>query len=212
MKWKRVHIFMILIVWLSGCVSNRALHESMGHYYVYKFGLRENEKTKNWKNTHFNNDSIDVVFYPDYNRILFEIKNISHQPMSILWDSVRLNSEDYTSKIMLSGTPFAKAGQSLSPATIAPQQSYKDYLLPVELIYKDGKNENGWKVADIYPVFDNKSESESDKIMGQFNQNIMTLTMPIVFNGKMVRYHFTFFPVEIERVISPDKIPHPSTH
>lgn len=185
----------------------------MGHYYAYKFAIRENRAKKKWKNCFFENDSIKLQFIPYYNKIYIAVTNKVGADAAVLWDSAVFVENNNRSAILLAGSQLHLMGHT--PATVVAKDStYRNYFRSaafVKYLPNDSLSDaKGWRIFDMYPIYDHKSEQESNSIMGAFGRDMFTLFLPVSFNDTLVRYQLTFFPVELERVDHPSQIPKPS--
>ncbi|PZP49467.1 MAG: hypothetical protein DI598_07760 [Pseudopedobacter saltans] len=178
------------------------MQKNLGHYYIYKFGVKENKK--NWKKPNFKDDLISVEFTPNYNNIGIEIVNQSYEMVTVDWNRVRFEENDIVSNVLVWGSDFANKNEVLPVNILKPGQGMRTGIVPTELIDYAPKdslaNKNGYVVHQMYPDYDGLDEKESFAIMGLLGSELFKLKIPVIVRDQVVDYTFTFVPVEIERV------------
>ncbi|MFT4205230.1 MAG: hypothetical protein QM610_15105 [Chitinophagaceae bacterium] len=188
---------------LSSCItSNKTMEKDLGHYYVYKFGIRESKK--NWKKAAFQDDVIAINFTPDYNHIAFELVNTSSENMTVDWNKVVFQENDVKSNVLLWGSDLSQKEQMQPVNTLKPGQGIRNGLIPRELVEYAPKDsladKNGFVIHQMYPDYDRNDEKESFVIMGLLGADLFKLTIPVTIKNQTLNYTFTFVPVEIEHV------------
>lgn len=108
------------------------MQKNLGHYYIYKFGVKENKK--NWKKPNFKDDLISVEFTPNYNNIGIEIVNQSYEMVTVDWNRVRFEENDIVSNVLVWGSDFANKNEVLPVNILKPGQGMRTGIVPTELI------------------------------------------------------------------------------
>lgn len=190
------------IIFSSCFSSHEAMQNHLGHYYIYKFGIKENKK--NWKKSVFNDDLVSIDFSPNYNNIGIQIVNESSEIITVDWNKVTFEENDIKSNVLVWGSDLSKKYEVLPVNILKPGQAIRTGILPTELIDYAPKDsladKNGYVVHQMYPDYDRLDEKESFIIMGLLGAELFKLSIPITVRDQVVNYTFTFVPVEIERV------------
>ncbi|WP_447640080.1 MULTISPECIES: hypothetical protein [Chitinophagaceae] len=188
---------------LSGCISSReSMQKDLGHFYVYKFGVKENKK--NWKKAAFKDDIIDISFSPNYNNIGLQLINNSSEIITIDWNRATFQENDIKSRVLVWGSDLAKKYEVLPVNVLKPGQGIRSGIIPAELVAYAPKDSladaNGYVVHQMYPDYDGMDEKESFTIMGLLGTELFQLHIPIIIKDQTISYTFTFVPIEIEHV------------
>lgn len=126
--------------------------------------------------------------------------NKTHQPISIIWDSVRLTENSIKTKVFLWGSNFNERTQPLASANVYPSKVYNNGLIPMDLVVRDSSNKDQWKIHPMYPDYDENSVANSETIMSLLGQNLIQLHFVIAINDKTQAFDINIVPIEIEHV------------
>ncbi len=192
-----------LILFLQSCItSNVTMEKDLGHFYVYKFGIKENKK--NWKKPEFKDDIVSLEFVPNYNNIAITLINESSEIITVDWNKVMFEENDIKSNVLVWGSDLSKKYEVLPVNVLKPGQAIRTGIIPTELVEylpKDSlADKNGFVIHQMYPDYDRKDQSESFIIMGLLGAELFKLTIPVIIHNETIPYVFTFVPVEIEHV------------
>lgn len=190
----------------TGCITtHESVQAHLGHYYLYKFGIKENKG--NWKKPEFQDDMISIDFSPNYNTIGMQIVNQSAEIITIDWNNVTFEENDIKSHVLVWGSDFGKKTERMPISVLKPGQGIRTGIVPIDMIDYAPKDstadKNGYVVHQMYPDFDRLDDKESYIIMGLLGAELFKIKMPIVTNRQKIDYNFTFSPVEIERTTTP---------
>lgn len=185
-----------LFYWgLPACITSQKMMDNInGHYYKYTFAVREATTRK--KTTNFENKYLHVHFDPAYNRVNFDLKNLSNQPVEIIWSETVIQTSEDSSHIVHSGVPISQPASEMPPTVVSSGQTIQDFLLPVDLIHqKEGVN----TIEDIYPAQDDSLSVKNDWIMQQIGENLFIVYLAVRINGQKKILRFRFYPIVMQR-------------
>ena len=196
-------VFLLGWVLLQACISSKTtMEKNLGHYYVYKFGIKENKK--NWRKPAFKDEVISVDFSPNYDNVGIELVNQSAETITLDWNKVVFEENDIKSNVLVWGSDLAKKYELLPVNVLKPGQGIRSGIIPTELVAYAPKDsladKNGFVVHQMYPDYDRMEQKESFIIMGLLGAELFKLTIPVTLKDQTLFYTFTFVPVEIERV------------
>lgn len=185
----------LLYCGLPACITSQKMMDNInGHYYKYTFAVREATTRK--KTTNFENKYMQVHFDPAYHRVNFDLKNLSDQPIEIIWSETVIQTSSDSSHIIHTGIPVSQSANAIAPTKVAPGQTIQDFLLPVDLIHKkDGVN----TIEDIYPEKDDSLSVKNDWIMQQIGQNLFIVYLAMRVKGQKEILRFRFYPIIMQR-------------
>lgn len=194
---------LLLVLLLQSCISsNVKMQKDLGHFYVYKFGIKENKK--NWRKPEFKDDIVSMEFVPNYNNISIQLVNESSEIITVDWNKVVFQENDIKSNVLVWGSDLSKKYEVLPVNVLKPGQGLHTGIIPTELVQylpKDSlADKNGYVIHQMYPDYDRMDEKESFTIMGLLGAELFKLTIPIIIKDQTIVYTFTFVPVEIEHV------------
>ena len=188
----------ILVVVLGmiaqGCISSKRMMEAVhGHYYEYKFSMREANSRKKavWEK-----DGIKLSFTPVYNRINFSLENKSAQPVEVLWHKSSMVQENDSSAIIHGGVSLSADPKKQLPSVIEKGKSLNDFILPLLLIEIQDRK---LSIRDLYPEKDDELSEKNDWIMHLIGQDLFRLHLVIKMGGTEQDLTLNFYPIEITR-------------
>jgi len=178
------------------------MQNNLGHYYTYKFGIKESKK--NWKKSYFKDDIVAIDFSPNYNNVGMEIVNQSSEIITVDWNKVVLEENDIKSNVLVWGSDLSQKHEVLPVNILKPGQGIRTEIIPAEMIGYAPKDsladKNGYVIHQLYPDYDHKDDKESAIIMGLLGVELFKIKIPITIHNQTLDYTFTFVPVEIERM------------
>jgi hypothetical protein len=187
-------ITFLLIFVLQGCITSQKMMDAVhGHYYQYKFSMRQSDSRKKalWENR-----GVKLLLVPDYNRINFSLENHSGAPVEIIWTQSSMVQLNDSSAVIHGGISLSSNPRAQAPSVIANGQSLQDFILPLLLIEINGKT---LSIRDLYPEKDDELSEKNDWIMHLIGQDLFKLYLVLKINGQQQQLAFTFYPVEIMR-------------
>ena len=184
----------LLIIVLQGCITSQKMMDAVhGHYYQYKFSMRQSDSRKK---AQWENRGVKLLLAPDYNRINFSLENHSGSPVEIIWTQSSMVQLNDSSAVIHGGISLSSNPRAQAPSVIANGQSLQDFILPLLLIEINGKT---LSIRDLYPEKDDELSEKNDWIMHLIGQDLFKLYLVLKINGQQQQLAFTFYPVEIMR-------------
>lgn len=184
----------LLIIVLQGCITSQKMMDAVhGHYYQYKFSMRQSDSRKK---AQWENRGVKLLLAPDYNRINFSLENHSGAPVEIIWTQSSMVQLNDSSAVIHGGISLSSNPRAQAPSVIANGQSLQDFILPLLLIEINGKT---LSIRDLYPEKDDELSEKNDWIMHLIGQDLFKLYLVLKINGQQQQLAFTFYPVEIMR-------------
>lgn len=189
--WIPAFIYSLL---MQGCISSQRMIEAVhGHYYQYKFSMRESDSRKK---AIWDKNGVKMTFTPVYNRINFSLENKSGSPVEILWNKSSMVQENDSSAIIHGGVTLNSDPGKQPPSRIVENQSLQDFILPLLLIEIKDRH---LSIRDLYPEKDDELSEKNDWIMHLIGQNLFRLHLVLKINGKQQQVTLNFYPIEIMR-------------
>lgn len=179
---------------MQGCISSKRMMEAVhGHYYAYKFSMRESDSRKK---AEWEKDGVKLVFTPVYNRVNFSIENKSEGDVEILWNKSSMVQQNDSSAVIHGGVSLNDDPKKQSSSLISRGESLQDFILPLLLIEIKEKN---LSIRDLYPEKDDTLSVKNDWIMHLIGQDLFRLHLAIKVNGIQRMIALNFYPIEITR-------------
>lgn len=195
---KSLKLFIELAVLMSfifqGCITSQKMIDAVhGHYYQYKFSMRESGSRKKaiWEK-----DGIKLNLMPSYNRINFSLENHSGKPAEIIWVKSSMVQSNDSSAVIHGGVSLSSNPRAQAPSVIENGKTLQDFILPLLLINVEGKQ---LSIRDLYPEKDDELSVKNDWIMHLIGQELFKLYLVIKIDETERHLSFTFYPVEIIR-------------
>ena len=127
----------------------------------------------------YSDSLLSVVIVAGYSDLYFIIKNNSNNSIKVYWNEASfVGTDGFTSKIMHSGIKYIEREKMQTPTTIIAGASLADCVVPINNVELVG---NDWKER---PLFDHTTPI--------YEAQYMKLMLPILVNGVMNEYLFTF--------------------
>lgn len=188
-------VFVGLIAALPACITSQRMMDNInGHYYKYTFAVREATTRK--KSADFEKDGFFLHFDPQYNRVNFDFKNKSNAPISIVWSKTLIITNSDSSGVLHAGIPLSDRFVNMPPTVVAAGASYSDFILPLDLIQKEGDHQT---IKDIYAEKDDALSVNTDWIMGQIGRDIFAVQFTLQIDGHQQVLPFHFYPIVMQR-------------
>lgn len=111
----------------------------------------------------FADDNIRIRFSFGPTRIGFKLENLTKNSIKVIWDeSVFMDSDGTTMRVMHEGVRFMEKGKSMPPSIIGPGGNIDDTILPADLTTFTG---HVWTTERIFPdgYFDEFQQSAFDE-------------------------------------------------
>lgn len=188
--------FFLAVLWMpqQSCISSQKMMEAVhGHYYQYKFSMRESDVRKK---AVWDKNGVKLIFTPAYNRINLSVENKSHGPVEILWHKSSMVQENDSSAVIHGGVSLSSDPQKQPVSAIDAGQSLQDFILPLLLIEIGDKQ---LSIRDLYPEKDDELSEKNDWIMHLIGQDLFRLHLVLKINGQQQVLTFHFYPIEIMR-------------
>jgi len=185
---------LLLIFVFQGCITSQKMMDAVhGHYYQYKFSMRESDSRKK---AEWEKQGVKLLLVPDYNRINFSLENHSDGPVEIIWTKSSMVQLNDSSAVIHGGISLSSNPRAQAPSVIAKGQHLQDFILPLLLIQINDKT---LSIRDLYPEKDDELSEKNDWIMHLIGQDLFKLYLVVKINGQENHLAFTFYPVEIMR-------------
>ena len=127
----------------------------------------------------YSDSVLSIVIMADYSDLCFIIKNNSNNSIKVYWNEASfVGTDGFTSKIMHSGIKYIEREKMQTPTTIIAGASLADCVVPINNVELLGGE---WKER---PLFDHTTPI--------YEAQYMKLMLPILVNGVMNEYLFTF--------------------
>ena len=164
-----------------------------GHYYAYKFSMRE---ANSRKKAQWEQDGLKIEFSPVYNRLNFSLENKTGKPVRIFWNKSSMVQEYDSSAIIHGGVSLDTDPQKQSVTLVKNGDRINDFILPLLLIQV---KENKLSLRDLYPEKDDELSVKNDWIMHLIGRDLFRLHLIVDSKGKEHDLTFHFYPIEITR-------------
>ena len=212
----KIVLLLVLSVFSVGC-SYRA---------IYDIGLSEVERPLDANNRYgeqkivsfedknedetvtkhkFEDGMIEIVGVVTPDGFLFNLRNKTEHSIKIIWDeSVYVDENGESKRIMHTGVKYSNKTQSQVPTTIVSGASVTDSIIPVDNVFYAG--EQGWKKIKLLPEWRRwievgiKMEKVSDfqkRVSGLIGKN-MRLLLALQIEGITNDYMFSFIINDVE--------------
>jgi len=144
-----------------GDTSADATTESLASGWKYRFDMTapQNEKFG------VTDRNFYLYFRPDTAAVKFQVQNRRGVAARILWDECTFTDTDgHTSRALHRGIPYDRRDAPQAPTWVQPNQTYSDFLVPVELLL-DPSAATGGQMRELLPT-DVRARSLVGKVFG----------------------------------------------
>lgn len=147
----------------------------------------EDENVSKYK---YEDDFIEISWYVNSKRFMFDLVNKTDYTIKINWDEVTyINPNGEAKRVIHEGVKYADRNETQAITTIPRGARISDFLIPSENI--EYNTSVGWVEKNIIPVsFDSKAEAEAS--LDRYKGKKLSVMMPLKIENVQNDYLFEF--------------------
>ena len=169
-----------------------------GTKYKYYYSLNK-PVSANPSDMNFSDSLIVIGFFISDKAINFELKNISNEPIKIIWDEATIVQFGEAKKVMHSGIKYIDKNNPQTATVVPSGATITDLVIPTENIYYLSGQYGGWEERDLFPTTDLGKEQFRTMIFNCKDQKF-TLHLPIVRKDTQLTYSFEFVITDVQEL------------
>ena len=199
-RWKKVRYTLSYIVCLGllsqcfvSCAGGRFAASGKGNKYVYSYALVTPVRNPRLI---FQNDSLKIQFRIDASTIQFQLQNLSHGNISIVWRDASIGVENKFACVRNSLNMYSDTGQIRGSGLIPPLGYVQELAIPAKSVAFDGKQ---WTESDLLPTTDGNKKATAAAIARNVGTSIVFM-LPLQFGSVRREYRFEFKVVSVRQI------------
>jgi hypothetical protein len=191
----------VTAITLVSCVAPSMLSR-YGYAYEYKHKLIGD---KTFADT-YKDENIEISFAFPKTELDFELKNLSQNPIKIIWDEVSLVQYGEGKRIFHKGVKYTERSNPQVPTIVPAGTSYSDLVTPIDNVSFDqgyyvnefAHKSAEWVTSDLWFPNDFNKPDVSSHIM-QLKGLKYSLLLPMEINGVKKNYTFQFEITDVSK-------------
>ncbi len=204
---KKLLLLVVLIsMTLIGCFSPAQIQQSLFNTYGYVYEYQHKLIGKNTIGNEYKDDNISVEFDFGKTELDFVVKNLTSNPIKIIWDEVSFIQYGEGKRIMHKGVKYTERSNPQVPTIIPMGTSYSDMIVPIDNVSFDNgyyvnefaHKDASWETRSLWIPNDFNKVSVREHLM-QLKGWKYSLLMPMEINGVKKNYTFEFEITDVKQ-------------
>lgn len=189
--------FILLAAMVLVCAAPCHAVAQKARMYEYTYGMEGIEQGEEMV---FADSLVHVVFEIEPKQVSFVMKNLSPNPIRVIWDETSFIDNGEAKRIMHAGVKHTERNNP-QPATLIPHgAAIDDMLLPTDNIsyYGGGRYSNpDWIIRPLFMRNDYGRPADREQILNMKGRQFAVF-MPIQAGDKTYNYHWKFYIYDVK--------------